>query len=68
MVENELKFLFCTIFSGNGSIEFETLQKAYLDTIMSNYRHSVMSKRHLNNNITTALNHSENLSSTEDLF
>jgi hypothetical protein len=27
-----------------------------------------MSKRYLNNNITTALNHSENSSSTEDLF
>ena len=68
MVENSLQFLSCTIFIENGSIEFKTFRKAHLDTIMSNYRHSVMSKRHLNNNITTALNHSENLSSTEDLF
>ena len=41
---------------------------ANLDTVMSNYQQSVMSKRYLCNNITTALNHSENSSSNEELF
>ena len=66
MTENEIKFLSCTIFIQKGSIEFKTFRKS--QTIMSNYRHSVMSKRYLNNNIITQLNHSENSCSNEDIF
>ena len=68
MTENKINYLSCTIFIENGQIEFKTFRKANLDTLMSNYKQSVMSKRYLCNNITTALNHSENSCSNEDLF
>ena len=35
---------------------------------MNNYQHAVMSKRYLCYKINTALNHSQNSSSNEDLF
>ena len=68
MVENKLTYLSTTIFIENSLIEFKTYRKANLNTVMSNYQQSVMSKRYLCNNITTALNHSENSPSNEELF
>ena len=68
MVENKLTYLSTTIFIENSLIEFKTYRKANLNTVMSNYLQSVMSKWYLCNNITTALNHSGNSSSNEELF
>ena len=68
MTENKINYLSCTIFIENGQIEFKTFRKAHLDTLMSDYKQSVMSKRYLCNNITKALTHSENSCSNEDLF
>jgi hypothetical protein len=67
LTENNINYFSCTIFIENGKTEFKTFRKANLDTLMSNYKQSVMSKRYLCNNITTALNHSENSCSNEDL-
>ena len=68
IAENNLTFLSCTIFIENSQIEFKTFRKANLETVMSNNKHSIMSKRYLCSNIMTQLNHSQNSSSNEDLF
>ena len=66
MADNNLTFLSCTIFIENSQIEFKTFRKANLDTVMSNYKHSVMSKRYLCSNIMTQLNHSQDSSSKSE--
>ena len=68
MSENKLKFLDCLIFIKEGKIEFEKVWRNGLDTVLSNYRKSVISPRYTENNILTQLHRTRDSCSSEELF
>jgi hypothetical protein len=69
MFENSLIFLDCELYiSENGSIEFRNYKKHGENTITSNYRHSVMSKRYLVSNLFGQFHRILDSSSTKQNF
>ena len=68
LIENKLTFLSSKMFLQDGKIEFKTFRKSGIETLKSNYRTSVLCRRYLISNIFTALNHSKQSCSNEDLF
>lgn len=67
-LENKLTFLSCTIFLKDGALEFQTYRKAGINTVINNYKKSIMPRRYLISSIFTALNHSKHSCSNDDLF
>jgi GTP-sensing pleiotropic transcriptional regulator CodY len=65
MNENSLKFLDCELFIINEKIEFNNYRKFGLNTILQNYKKSVMAKRYLISNIWTQIHNVANSSSNE---
>ena len=68
MTDKNLNFLSTTIFIENGQIEFKPFRKAGSETILSNYKQSVMARKYLISTVYTLLHHAEYSSSTRDLF
>ena len=68
MTDKKLNFLSTTIFIENGKIEFKPFRKAGSETILSNYKQSVMARKYLISSMYTLLHHAEYSSSTRDLF
>ena len=68
MTQNRLNFLSTTVFLENGEIEFKPFRKAGPDTIISNYKQSVISRKYLISTVYTLLHHAEYSSSTRDIF
>ena len=68
MTQNRLNFLSTTVFLENGEIEFNPFRKAGPDTIISNYKQSVISRKYLISTVYTLLHHAEYSSSTRDIF
>jgi hypothetical protein len=68
MTMNKLNFLSSTLFVANSSIEFKTFRKEGLNKVITNYKKSVTTRWYLISNIFTALNHSKQSCSNDDLF
>ena len=68
MTDNSLNFLDCKIFTKNGKVEFQKTWRKGLDTVVSNYQRSVISKRYTENNIFTQLHRTRDSCSSEELF
>ena len=68
MIDKKLNFLSTTIFIENGKIEFKPFRKAGPETILSDYKQSVMARKYLISSMYTLLHHAEYSSSTRDLF
>ena len=68
MNENKLNFLSTTVFVKNEEIQFQPFRKAGPDTILSNYKQAVISRKYLISTMFTLLHHAEYSSSTRDIF
>ena len=68
MTDKNLNFLSTTICIENGQIEFKPFRKAGSETILSNYKQSVMARKYLISTVYTLLHHAEYSSSTRNLF
>ena len=68
MVDNELTFLSSTIFLTNGSFEFRPSRKNGAETILTNFNKATISEKYIVSNIFTMLHHSQNSSSSHDIF
>ena len=66
--EKELIFLDTKIYIDNGTLEFIKFRKKGLSTVISNFKHSVMSMKYLKGNIFTALHRERNACSTHEIF
>ena len=66
--ENEIIFLDTKIYIENGNVEFIKYRKRGRLTVLSNFKHSVMSMKYLKGNIFTALHRERDACSTHDIF
>ena len=57
-----------TVFVKNEQIQFQPFRKAGPDTILSNYKQAVISRKYLISTMFTLLHHAEYSSSTRDIF
>ena len=68
MTNNSLIFLDCNLFLENNEIHFRHYRKFGLDTVLSNFKHSKMSKKYLKANIFTQCHNLLNGCSSFEIF
>ena len=68
MSENGLVFLDCLIFYKDKKLHSKKYRKEGINTVVSNYEHSVMCKKYLRNSIFTMLHREKDCSSSQELF
>ena len=66
--ENEIIFLDTKIFIKSGILEFIKYRKRGRLTVLSNFKHSIMSMKYLKGNIFTALHRERDACSTQEIF
>ena len=68
MTENELVYLDCLLFLENEKLLFKKYRKRGLETVITNYKFSVTSKKYKVGNILTQLHRQKNCFSNDQLF
>ena len=68
MTDNKLVFLDCLVFLDGDKVLFKKYRKQGLETVITNYKFSVTSKKYKIGNIMTQLHRQKNCCSNDELF
>ena len=68
MTDDKLIFLDCLVYRDGRKMLFKKYRKRGLDTVITNYKYSITSKKYKIGNIMTQLHRQKNCCSTEELF